>query len=131
MAFLECARCIKSNSFYENGKKEGLEYLYDKEGRTLSKSNFSLGLLDGIYIEYYELFRPALVGFYKQGKKDSVWTEYFPFGEISYTQNFKLNLQHGLQTHYYPNQEISRLEYYTYGIKSDQWTYYHYQWSHK
>ena len=38
---------IKSNSFYENGKKEGLEYLYDKEGRTLSESNFSLGLLDG------------------------------------------------------------------------------------
>jgi antitoxin component YwqK of YwqJK toxin-antitoxin module len=42
---------IKSNSLYENGKKEGLEYLYDKQGRTLSESNFSLGLLEGTYIE--------------------------------------------------------------------------------
>ena len=41
---------IKSNSLYENGKKEGIEYLYDEKGRMLSESNFSLGLLDGIYI---------------------------------------------------------------------------------
>ena len=72
---------IKSNSFYENGKKEGLEYLYDKEGRTLSESNFSLGLLDGIYIEYYEFFRPALVGFYKQGKKTASGLNIFLLGK--------------------------------------------------
>jgi len=82
-----------------------------------SITNFSKGLLNGDYIEYFDTGELEIKGKYLEGEKDGVWEQYHTNGKVMSQSRYKKGIRHGYQYAYDPNGKKISEQYYFQGKK--------------
>jgi antitoxin component YwqK of YwqJK toxin-antitoxin module len=109
--------------FTENFKTDSLHgvrttyYSFDddpqKKEKVSSIANYSNGLLDGEYSEYFDFGGARAKGTYLNGRKHGVWEDYQPTGKHLAFTRYKNGVKHGWCMAYDPSgKEVSRVYYY-------------------
>ncbi len=86
-------------SYYENGKKDGIQTRWYRNGQKQTEINYKNGELDGLYVSWYENGRRRYEEYYRNGKLDDgachSWYKNGQKREERYWKNGKLD---GTQT---------------------------------
>tara|TARA_Y100001958_G_C21238105_1_gene565005 strand:- start:623 stop:2302 length:1680 start_codon:yes stop_codon:yes gene_type:complete len=66
----------------KDGKKEGLEIIYNENGQLIQNSNFKKGFRDGHYEQFYENGQMMKTGNYLNDEMDGIWFFYDDDGKL-------------------------------------------------
>jgi antitoxin component YwqK of YwqJK toxin-antitoxin module len=100
---------IKTFTQYIDGKKTGVELVFNTRGQIESKANYLNDEYHGLVAEY-KFGRPTQETEYKNGKYHGVHREYYQRGEVQKEVEFKDGKQHG-SFKYYDEEGNVTLEY--------------------
>lgn len=74
---------------YENGKQNGLQRIYDKNGIVIIESNYKENVLDGVVTEYYSSGNIKSKAKFKNGKREGIAKVYYENGKEKSFMVFK------------------------------------------
>lgn len=116
------------NTFDENGKKNGIAEVYDRDGNKIKQYEYRKGDLVGYkfydldgkvigsgsnsgksieFVEYDQYGNKRSEGIYESGEEDGVWKYYAPGNCMTKKLTYKSGDMHGVQYEYYRNGELS------------------------
>jgi antitoxin component YwqK of YwqJK toxin-antitoxin module len=93
---------LLEESYYENGKMQGEQRIYDK-GNLYSIAQFVDGELHGKYQTFYPDSPLNVEGEYVNNVMEGKWKRYYPNGDLMEIVNFKDNNENGPFVEFYPN----------------------------
>ncbi|WP_375240333.1 toxin-antitoxin system YwqK family antitoxin [Polaribacter sp.] len=91
---------------YYNGKKEGLAYMFFKDGTVKTKSFYNENVLEGTKIKYYSSGKVFSESKYLNGKKHGIEQVWFENGQLSKKKYLKDGKENGLQQAWLKNGKI-------------------------
>lgn len=106
---------LRSKLMYKNGKKNGLETTYNKNGKVSSKIVYVNGKKDGVAYFYDALGRKTAIISYQNGKKNGTSTVWrYPYrGELTKeVQEYKEGKREGQRIKYYSTGKVSSKVFY-------------------
>lgn len=129
---------IKSERFYKNNKYHGIHRFYQENGELESEktwkngqldgisnsyghkriiSNYRLGKLEGLYIEYQieYLTRKETInktGYYIDGQEEGLWKHYHQNGQIMRETNYVFGIPVGIEKNYKSDGSLEKVSYY-------------------
>lgn len=110
--FFNEAGIIMAEGKYVNEKRDSLWRFY-KSGDLNRIEEYSMGVLSGKSISFFDNGRPSIICFYSNGKKDSVELEFTKKGKIVKEISYKNGKKNGLFTIYhYDGKKEMEGEYY-------------------
>lgn len=99
------------NYNYKNGQKEGKQFcLHAGCNDEYTEDSFYIdGKMEGVYKETYTNGRIRTSGIYKNGKKEGIWVLYDKSGQIMWEQNFINGKTEEEQKCYYPDGSLEAI----------------------
>ncbi|MCS6796704.1 MAG: hypothetical protein RMJ97_05390 [Raineya sp.] len=108
---------LKSQVFYENGKKKGLMSVLSLKGDTLQKANFENDQIIGKVLVYHPNGKLQREGNFIEGQLQGIVKEYYENGKIFKEMNFVNGQLHGISKTFYPSGNLQYEEIYQNGLK--------------
>ncbi|PKQ66883.1 toxin-antitoxin system YwqK family antitoxin [Raineya orbicola] len=108
---------IKSQVFYENGKKKGLMCVFNLTGDTLQKATFENDQIVGKVLTYHNNGKLLREGNFVEGLPEGVTKEYYENGKIFKELSFVKGQMHGISKTFYPSGNLQLEETYQNGLK--------------
>lgn len=90
-------------SQYENGKINGTQFFYHKNGKVAESANYVNGEYTGDYKKYFESGELEQEGTYSAGSMSGEWKFYYQNGKIKEVVPFKDNEEFGAFKEYHEN----------------------------
>ncbi|MBL7003535.1 MAG: toxin-antitoxin system YwqK family antitoxin [Gammaproteobacteria bacterium] len=90
-----------SESYYKNGKEDGLWVTWDMDGHKCSESNNKDGKSHGIETHWYNNDVISTKGQHHKDKRIGIWRSWHTNGNISHKGEYKNDKKHGLWTYWY------------------------------
>ena len=119
---------LYSETNYKDGKKQGEEKSYFKDGKLRTRSNFNLGKLDGLY-EVYSLMEDqsddsevsithykAFQGYYSEGTKQGKHVYYFSNQRLGKREFYESGVLEGEVVSYFKNGQLEERTTYKTGV---------------
>ena len=104
---------VSSKILYVNDKEDGIEYYYDAIGRKTAISTYKNGQKNGISTVWTHPYRGEStkeVQYYKNGKREGKWIQYYSNGKVSSKVSYKNNKLNGKAIYFYKNGNISAID---------------------
>ena len=105
---------LMSESYFQNGKKEGIEKAYYKDGKW-SEWPFRGGKLEGTVKFYFQNGQIKLEQPFKNDEKDGVEKEYYQSGALERETSYKNGTEDGPFRYYYENGKLKTVATYQNG----------------
>lgn len=105
---------LKSYNSYRKDKKDGVQKLFNNEGKVTSTEIYYLGVLS---------FKGGVID--DKGKKQGEWTEFYRKGAKKSEGSFEDNNKSGLWKYYYESGNIEQEGIYKKGKATNKWVWYH------
>lgn len=99
---------LKSEVYFENGKKDGYEKVYDRQGNIVSLMNYEKGFL---------LSREFINRTDKQGRKQGPWKTFYADGDLKTSGNYLDGKKNGIFKEYDRDGNLLNIEKYDNGEK--------------
>lgn len=108
---------LKSQVFYENGKKKGLMCVFSLQGDTLQKAHFENDQIVGKVFMYHNNGKLLREGNFVEGQPEGITKEYYENGKIFKEISFLKGQMHGITKTFYPSGNLQYEENYQNGLK--------------
>lgn len=108
---------LKSQVFYENGKKKGLMCVLGLKGDTLQKAHFENDQIVGKVLMYHNNGKLLREGNFVEGYPEGIVKEYYENGKIFKELSFVKGQMHGIARTFYPSGNLQYEENYQNGLK--------------
>ena len=106
---------IQSETYYENGAKNGLCRRWLENGQLIEKLNFKNGSLHGLQQYWFDDGKLQLEQHFKDDKLNGVSKSYYENGKLKNEISYKENVLHGKYITFYENGEKSEVRNYKNG----------------
>ena len=86
---------LRSKGNIKDGKLDGLQQTFFRNGRPATQENFTAGVLDGHAISFYKSGKVKQEQFYANGVKNGIWKSFHENGNVSTISTYDNNLLSG------------------------------------
>ena len=111
----------KVETHYKNGKRDGLDIVWNKSGIKTTELNFRDGKQHGPATHWHENGIKYCERYYKDGNLDGLYIEWDYEGNKETEQNYKDGKPHGLETEWYENGKKKWEKQYKEGFVDGTW----------
>ena len=111
---------VNREETYFNGKLNGPQKEFNRNGDTLLYMNFLNDIRDGIQREYYADGKRASISSYKNGVLDGTQVSFNQEGKVELSLNYKDGKKHGTRTFYYTNGKIAGIEHWNMDLRDGE-----------
>lgn len=106
---------LKAKEHYVNGKVDGVQEYFYKNGNPSSRESYAAGTLNGVTTVYYYGGNIKSITNYKAGKKDGAAKSFFSNGNLYEEYNSLNGELHGISREYYKNGNLKNISNYVNG----------------
>ncbi len=115
----------RSIGFMRRGEKHGKWVLWYESGHKVGEFNYTDGVENGDFIEWFEDGTLKAKYAFKDGQKDKVWTTYHANGKKSRETTYDTGIAIGDFKSWHPSGKVMTIGKYVEGLKEGKWISYH------